>query len=78
MCLLINSLTWLIWFHFSFKKKTSGKKAQQRGESVAKTNLQWHKDYNEQANNSKKDYSTHFDKIAKAGAEDQNAGAVGK
>lgn len=45
----------------------SGKKAAERGDTVQKRNLEWHKTYNEKTGRKETDFNAHFDKIAEAG-----------
>lgn len=51
----------------------SGKKAAERGESVSKYNLDWHKEYNAKAEKTEKDYATKFEKMAQQGADASKA-----
>uniref|UniRef100_A0A336JZR8 CSON014439 protein n=1 Tax=Culicoides sonorensis TaxID=179676 RepID=A0A336JZR8_CULSO len=47
----------------------SGKKAAERGESVSKQNLDWHKSYQAKADKTEKDYASKFEHMAREGAE---------
>lgn len=49
----------------------SGKQAAERGETVHKMNVDWHKSYNEKTGKKETDFNTHFDKIAEAGSQSQ-------
>uniref|UniRef100_A0A336JY21 CSON014439 protein n=1 Tax=Culicoides sonorensis TaxID=179676 RepID=A0A336JY21_CULSO len=53
----------------------NGKNARDRGESITKSNLQWHKEYNEGTKRVETDYSTHFDKLAEAGLQEEKQAA---
>lgn len=53
----------------------SGKKAAERGESVAKYNLDWHKEYNAKADKTEKDYAQKFEKMAQEGSDASKAAA---
>lgn len=47
----------------------SGKKAAERGETVSKANLDWHREYNAKADKTEKDYASKFERMAKEGTE---------
>lgn len=53
----------------------SGKHARDSGASITKSNLQWHREYNQTTKKTETDYSSHFDKLAEAGITEENKAA---
>lgn len=51
----------------------SGKKAAERGETVSKANLDWHKEYNAKADKTEKDYASKFERMAQEGTDASKA-----